>query len=73
MPVTLRRFLTQDRGFDHDHPQFRIVFEQPAQGARDATAIAAVVVKELDQGDLAFGIAQNRRVRILQHRGQSSV
>jgi hypothetical protein len=46
-----------------DDSQFRIGLEQAEHGRQRALAVAAIVVEELDHGDIAVGIAEGHLMR----------
>ena len=59
----LQRTRSEDRELLEHDLQFRIVLQQSEQIGQRPLAVAAAVVEELDQGDVAVGIAERHLVR----------
>src|SRR3546814_6587394 len=58
------RLLAEDGEFLHHHAELRVFLDELREGPCHALAVAAAVVEELDQGDVALGVADHRIARV---------
>ena len=67
-PARLDRIGAENREVLENDPEFRIALDEGLDILERPFAVPAIVVEELDQGDVARGIARNEAVRRVQKR-----